>query len=411
MAQVLFVVIMSSLVESEHHFSKRCQEVGLTDPTCRALSTLGVSSLGRLAYAVGQPGQAVPSEEWDSFVNAHFGGITLGEQAALKRLLFESQTLVLSDLREQISHPDRWATRSVPPVERDKRMQLLKASLKGIIIQGPLEPAHSVLDQACRMEREGQLRYLPPEKCQTRMHEIQEGRITPSARIVEIEAGKLALKEERDLPEASCGSALLVQEALRRRGIALQFAGVCTYLEHERYVLKLFSHMAREPPPSCNRTSVAQVVAADRAVWTRLIEEGVSPKKDAAGNLPVDAALIPTLESYEVTIHLLPRMSSESATKKRQHSSAKQPAPPPKVHRTDAKGSKGSSKGKKGHRVPEGIRALGGSAAMPDSKRICFSRNLPGGCSENPCSKGAHVCALCYAYDHGIQDCPQRKRS
>ena len=208
------------------------QEVGLGDQSCKALTTLGISSLSRLAYAVGQPGQVVPTDEWESFVNNHFGGITLGEQSALRRLLFESQTLILSDLREQVAQPDRWAARSVPPVEREKRMELLKSTLPGIFIQGPLEPAHAVLDQACRMEREGQLRYLAPEKCQTRVHEIQEGRISSSAKIVE--AGKLALKEEKDLADSACGSALLVQEALRHRGIALQFAGVCAYVEHER---------------------------------------------------------------------------------------------------------------------------------------------------------------------------------
>ena len=144
---------MFFLVESEHHFVKRCQEVGLSDPICRVLATMGISSLSRLAYSVGQPGEAVPADDWEAFINNHFGGIILGEGSALKRLLFESQTLILSDLREQIAQPDRWASRSVPAVERDKRMELLRASLQGVIVQGPLEPAYSVLDAACRMVR------------------------------------------------------------------------------------------------------------------------------------------------------------------------------------------------------------------------------------------------------------------
>ena len=76
-----------------------------------------VTSLSRLAYAVGQPGQAVPSDEWEGFLNAHFSGITLEEGAALKRLLFESQTLILSDLREQVAQPDNWASRTVPQLK------------------------------------------------------------------------------------------------------------------------------------------------------------------------------------------------------------------------------------------------------------------------------------------------------
>ena len=106
--------------------------------------------------------------------------------------------------------------------------------------------------------------------------------------------------------------------------------------------------MSRDPPPSCHCTAVAQVVAADKAVWTRLVENAVSPKRDAAGSYAVDGALIPTLESYEVTVHLLPRFTGEASAKKRPHPST--PPPPPKTPRIDGKGlgAKGGGKGKKG---------------------------------------------------------------
>ena len=131
----------------------------------------------------------------------------------------------------------------------------------------------------------------------------------------------------------------------------LQFAGVCTYMEHERYLLKLLSHMSRDPPPSCQRTSVAQLVAADKAVWTRMVENGISPKKDSMGDHPVSKALIPTLESYDVTIHLLPRYVAESQAKKRPHPNPKHPPPPPEVQRTDGKGLVNPKKGVKEKRA------------------------------------------------------------
>ena len=300
---------MTSLIESTHHFEKRCAELGLADDTCKALKACGINSLSRFAYTVGQPGQALDNTEWESFVNSHFAAASIGEQSGLKRLLFESQTLLLSDLREQVTQPEKWATRAVPDVERRKRLDGVRASISGVIVEGPMEPAHHLLEAASRMEREGQLRYIPPEKCPTRQQEIQAGKTT-SARIVECD-GKLTLKEEKEMGDITCGSAILVQEALRR------IAGICTYMQHERYLLKLFSHMAREPPPGCQRTSVQQLVAADKAVWTRLVEDDIQPKRASNGSYPVGDALVPALESYDITIHLLPRMHNDNPARKR----------------------------------------------------------------------------------------------
>jgi len=38
----------------------------------------------------------------------------------------------------------------------------VKASIPGVVVEGPLEPSHALLNAACRMEREGQLRYIAP---------------------------------------------------------------------------------------------------------------------------------------------------------------------------------------------------------------------------------------------------------
>ena len=408
---------MSSLVESTHHFDERCKEVGLTAPTRRSLAALGLTTLSKLAYSVGQPGQPIAGPEWEAFVASHFSDIALGEQAGLRRLVFESQTLLLSDLREQVTRPEHWAQRPIPPAERQKSMNAVRASVPGVLIEGPLEPAHCLLESACRMEREGQVRYIAPSKCATRLQEIQEGRSSSATKVIEVDAGKLAAKEEKELADSPCGSAILVQEALRRRGVALQFAGVCTFLQHEKYLLKLFAHMAREPPAGCQRTSVHQLVLADQAVWARLVEDDVSPKRDASGDYPVGAALLPTLMSYEVTIILLARPIAQAEGRKRHPSGPSRPNAQ-KFLKTTQKGAEGKGSGKtakgKGatpfQRIPEGIRSLGVTGLTPDGKRICFDKNLEQGCAADPCPKGVHVCAKCFSPDHTLQNCPKRKK-
>ncbi|CAE7032315.1 unnamed protein product [Symbiodinium sp. CCMP2592] len=381
------------------------EEVGLSRDTLRAFAAHGIDTLSKLAYSCGQPGAPLPQSDFDDFIATVIPAALLGEKGSVKRLIFESQALLLTDLREQVTQPDKWATKNVPTVERQKRMEAVKASIPGVLVEGSLEPSHGLLNAACRMEREGQLRYIAPEQCGTRMYEIQN--VKAQSKVLSLEEGKLAISEEKDLPEVTCGSALLLQEALKRRGIALQFAGVASFLAHEKYVLKLFGHMGREPPPGHARTSVHQLLTADRQVWTKLIEDEVSPRRSPAGTYPVDDALLPALQSYDVTVALLPRESSKDGKKRFAPTKKHQNEREQKVGKGD--GGKGSGKGK-GKRptwqpsVPEAIRKLGGSAQTPDKKRICFSRNLPCGCTLDPCPKGLHVCALCFSPDHGIQD-------
>ncbi|CAE7317302.1 unnamed protein product [Symbiodinium microadriaticum] len=221
--------------------------------------------------------------------------------------------LILADLKEQVTSPEKWQAKPVPLSDRQNRLAFLKKKLSGIIIAGPSEPSHALLDEATRMEREGTLRYIPAERCQTRLYEIQNTKTSSGSKVLELLEGKLAVKEDSPLGDITCSSVLLFQEALRRRGLALEFAGVGTYLEHERYIHKLFSYMGRDPPPDCQRTTVAQLMAADKALWTRMVEQGVSPQRSIEGSFPLDAALVPTLETYEVTIHLLPRSAEEYA--------------------------------------------------------------------------------------------------
>ena len=141
-----------------------------------------------------------------------------------------------------------------------------------------------------------------------------------------------------------------------------------------------------------------------------MIEDEVSAKRGPDGRYPVDDALLPALQSYDVTVCLLPREAARENKKR----------PPPKKfgQDRDPKIPKGDpSKGKGKHKratwqpsVPEAIRKLGGHAQTPDKKRICFSRNLPCGCTLDPCPKGLHVCALCFSPDHGLQECPKKAK-
>ena len=75
---------MSSLVESEAHFSKRATEVRLSAASLQALQDHEFRTLGQLAYAVGQPGQVIPEAEFAEWTRAHVPAASAADLASLR---------------------------------------------------------------------------------------------------------------------------------------------------------------------------------------------------------------------------------------------------------------------------------------------------------------------------------------
>ena len=67
----------------------------------------------------------------------------MADMSTLKRLVFEGQTMLLAQLRDQVVNPDAASTRKLPAVERSTKMQNLKARLAGVVIEKALEPSYS----------------------------------------------------------------------------------------------------------------------------------------------------------------------------------------------------------------------------------------------------------------------------
>ena len=398
---------MTSLVESEAHFNKRTEDFRMAPATVQALQSHGFTALGHLAYAVGQPGQIIPEAEFNTFCRNHVPGASSADVASVRRLLFEGQTLALQQLRLQLTELESTAKR-VPEAERDRRMALLRNSLSGLCIEGPLEPGRKLLDECCHQEATGQLKYLAPDRCISRLHEVTHGR--PAARQVELDHSKLVIREHEEITQPA-GSALQVQESLRRRGLAYTFAQAVSWQAYDTYLTKLFAHLHREPPPGFNRVSVSQIVEADRQVFVRLIEANTKPRKDPSGSFPLDAALLPALQSYEVSFSLMHTTgkgsgSSGKSNKRQKTSHGQQPT---------WGADKGKGKGKKGKKgtkmqplwaaIPKAIRDLGGVANLPSGEPICFDYSLHGDrcrCKADSCPR-KHVCAKCFG-DHPLKD-------
>ena len=89
-----------SLTESEPVFEKRCDEL-LTE-----FRGKGIETFAQLAFVIGTP-QVLPTlTEMTDFCNSIRAHASLGEAAAIKRLHFESVTLVMAELKQQVASND-----------------------------------------------------------------------------------------------------------------------------------------------------------------------------------------------------------------------------------------------------------------------------------------------------------------
>ena len=399
---------MSSVLDSEAHFEQKVKEVGISNANLTVLKNRGFRTLSQVAYMVSQPGVPMPEADFNTFCSTHFASFSIGEISSLRRLIFESQTLTVASLRLQVSDPDASSKQRMPEAERDVRLGNLKRSLPGLAIEGHMEPARCLLDAAARIEASNQLVYIPPEKSVSRLFEVAQAK--SSTKQVEIEACRLVIKDASDPLEAPVNGSMAVYDAFRRRGLALVFANLVNWIPYERYINSLFQHLHREAKPNFMRCTIRQIVEADRLCWAHLIEQNVKPRPSPGDPLPLDTKLQAALESYHVSLELIPL-----------------PLPPPKRKESwpdrAAKASKGSAKGnqpskgkgKSGKsgtkpfvKIPWAIRSKGGTAETPDGSRVCFDYSL-GTCKQGEnCPRGKHVCAICYG-PHRMVDHPANK--
>ena len=387
---------MASLIDSEAQFKERVKHFRLSDPVIRGLGALSLNTIGVFAYCHGQPGQPINDEEFQKWIEANVvASVSVSDLAGLKRLLFESQTLVLAALKEQVTAPESASSRPVPSAERESRLEAIRTMLPGILIEGPLEPSHTLLNACAAMQQANEVRYIAPEKCVSRTHEVIHQK-NPSKQL-EISSDVLAVREHREVPDAVTTSALQVQEALVRRGIGLVFADLVDHASYSKYISTLFSHLHREPPAGSSRCSVSQIVNADKLVWQKLLELGTKPRRGADGTLALNKGLLEALVSYEVSFTLLP-LPSKKEPKVNLKKNPKNEVLKDKIE----KKGKGKGKGK----IPDAIRKLGGVARDPDGNNICFAFNISS-CSEAAigakCRRGAHICAKCFGL-HSVQD-------
>jgi len=128
---------MASYAESVASFAHRAREVQLSDAHVQALQDHDISNFNHLAFAVcSQPGQ-IDTQRFQDLIDAVFPvGASLGLEASLRQLAYESLTVAVAAIKQRIETTEEGVVRKLPAHERDERQRRQNLRINGLTISG-----------------------------------------------------------------------------------------------------------------------------------------------------------------------------------------------------------------------------------------------------------------------------------
>ena len=204
----------ASLLDSKAAFKGKVLEYGLPLPVFEGIVHRGVDTLSKAAYAVGAPG-VLPSEDaLRGFLNPDEPAtVEQGQVAIARRLVFEAQTLAVSQLRQQIEGPDE-KRQDLQPAERRFRLTEQARRLQGMSLRGPLECSFSCYTIVIRMLAADEITYLAPNRFTTRAHEVQQSK--PPKEVIIDSSSSIKVRDSSELADTcNLPDALSLSQALQ----------------------------------------------------------------------------------------------------------------------------------------------------------------------------------------------------
>ncbi|CAE7553006.1 ubiad1, partial [Symbiodinium necroappetens] len=346
-----------TLVESKAVFLERASRVGLPDEAVKRLVDQGIDTMSKLAFAPCQPGETPSEESLTGLIQTEGAEPSRGSIAAVRHLVFEAQTLLVSQTKALVENREA-ETKDLAPAERRERIKTQSQRLAGITMAGQSECSFASYDLCMKLLTENCVSYLAPSKCITREAEL---RADKPRKELDLQHSTLIVKEREPDQVCDTSTALSLHHALHRRSLALDLIG--------------------EPAAGSRATTVQQILLADRAAWLRLSEltpDGI--RRDEAGRLPLDPLWKRLETDPKVIFHLLPREGSTTATAKRtgEHlGDSETPSPGQKQRKGKGKGKTKTQK--EPANLPEELKGL--SSWTKTGKRRCWGFNMQVGCA------------------------------
>ena len=124
-------------MESEATFKAKALSHGLTDGEVNDLVARGVNSMSKLAFALTTPGVTPDEAALRRLINnGDPGSVPLGTLSAIRRLVFEAQTLSVALVKSAVEGTEMAGKVELAPAERTHRIAAQKARLQGVSFMG-----------------------------------------------------------------------------------------------------------------------------------------------------------------------------------------------------------------------------------------------------------------------------------
>ena len=279
----------NAFTESRPVFLDRIKLAGVPDAAKDRLLASGVDTVAKFAFAAGQPGETPSDDKLNALVRVADEEIPVATTAALRRLAFESQTLMIAQVKALVENKSEDQRAELAPAERAERLRQQGIRLAGISRRGESECSYQSYDLVMKMIQDNTITYLIPSKFGSRHEELK---MDKPRKELDVVSGTVQVKDRHQEVLCSPHTPLLLHHALQRRALAMDLVGAATFDIVQEYHEFLLSHLSMDPPPGYRRIDVSQVLEADRTGWLRLAEKlPTGLRRNAAGALPLDEEL------------------------------------------------------------------------------------------------------------------------
>ena len=304
-----------SLIDNTASFEKRCSDIDESGALLEGLRNQGVRCFSALAFTIGTPQTAPSDRQYDELAAKISGaGPTLGQVSSLRRLYFESTTLIVASLNEQVksdSSDSGALIKKLPAAEKQARLEKQKERLSGWKLIGEMAPSHQLLDLVNSIMESGSIIWVAPSRCSKRGDEIHAN-VKPGSTSVQVENSTLKLAQVPVTTTADVGTELKLCWAYQRRGIAFDNCRLLDWHIHDAWVQYLLGAMVRDYPAGYSSVRSEQVIKADRELWTILAQEHKAALKPTNDVTALNQAFKALTTDPRVAMYLLPLPSSVS---------------------------------------------------------------------------------------------------
>ena len=400
-----------SLIESSAAFFQRCDEITGDGSLGLALDAQEIRSHSSMSFAMGTPQMTPTEDQFKALAERVFGaGVSVGQMSAIRRIHFESTTLVISSIKERVTSEgaDKGdVARKIPQAEKRQGREEQMARLRGISMVGELDPSHALLDLANHMLETGAIMWVAPSKCSKRDDEVQMS-LKDSKSSIQVENSQLKVGPSSDAVVAEWNSELKYQWCLMRRGLAMDQCRVLSWEVHQHWTNYMLNLLTRPVNPGFQQIRLEQLVRADRELWTILAQEVTGSLKMVGTDIPLDQHVKRLSTDPGVTMLLLPLPGNQKIPEV--PDAPKKPAPRTAQNPGPKRNPKRKTRAERG--CPEELRKYNMKTA---SGQVCWNFNLKDGCqlpsNGKParCQRGLHICANCHKPGHSVVVCRDLK--